>query len=199
MDDAHLDRRSDEDDAYLDRRSKMDDPHLDRSAWIRSLLDRYEQPLIRYATRITGNTDRARDIVQDTFMRLCEADRAKVEHHAAGWLYAVCRNRALDIVRKEGRMEPLTERGAECLEGREPTPSRIAAGREAYARVVQVVEALPQSQQEAFRLKFQDELTYREIGGVMGMSLGQVSKLLAAALHAIRLQLADELEAPQEG
>lgn len=43
-----------------------------RQTWIRSILDRYEGPLTRYVTRILGDVDLARDVVQETFLRLCE-------------------------------------------------------------------------------------------------------------------------------
>ena len=81
--------------------------------WIRQALERYEKPLIRYACRITGDLETARDVVQDAFLRLCQADRAKVDGHLAAWLYTVCRNRAYDVRRKEGRMDALTQGRAE--------------------------------------------------------------------------------------
>ena len=42
---------------------------------------------------------------------------------------------------------------------------------------------------EAFRLKFQDQLTYREISQIMGKSLGTVSKLITTALCTVRDRL----------
>ena len=44
-----------------------------RERWLRALLDRYEGPLIGYATRLTGDPERARDVVQDVFIRLVES------------------------------------------------------------------------------------------------------------------------------
>ncbi len=51
------------------------------------------------------------------------------------------------------------------------------------------LKGLPEKQQEACRLKFQDELTYREIAQLMGVSLGTVSSLITSALDSIRQQL----------
>ncbi|HVW37914.1 MAG TPA: sigma factor, partial [Pirellulales bacterium] len=61
------------------------------SDWLRSVVARYEGPLVRYAARITGDAERARDVVQDTFLRLCEQDRAELDGRLAQWLYTVCR------------------------------------------------------------------------------------------------------------
>ena len=51
--------------------------------WIRDAFDRYEGPLVRYAMRLTGNLESARDVVQDTFLRLCRQPRDRVEGHLA--------------------------------------------------------------------------------------------------------------------
>ena len=51
------------------------------------------------------------------------------------------------------------------------------------------VRELTPREREAFQLKFRDGLSYREIGRVMGVSLGQVSKLVTGALGAIRERL----------
>ena len=81
----------------------------DQSGDVKALLHRLQGPLIRYALLITGDLDRARDAVQDTFLQLCSNNRAPLNGHLEQWLYTVCRNRALDVRRKEGRMHPITE------------------------------------------------------------------------------------------
>ena len=40
------------------------------SSWVPSVLAEYEQPLTRYAAHITGDIERAREVVQDTFLKL---------------------------------------------------------------------------------------------------------------------------------
>ena len=41
-----------------------------KAAWVQTALDRYERPLLQYAISIVHSLDRARDVVQETFMRL---------------------------------------------------------------------------------------------------------------------------------
>jgi len=160
-----------------------------KAEWIRAVLDRFERPLLRYALRFTGDLETARDVVQDTFLKLCEADRAKVDGHLAAWLYTVCRNRAYDVRKKEGRMEPLADDKLAGFPARDPSPGTLASGREVQGLVLDALNGLPDRQQEAFRLKFQDDLTYREISQVMGVSLGTVSTLIAGALDSVRGRL----------
>ena len=83
------------------------------AGWIRSALERFEAPLTRYAYGITGDLERARDVVQDTFLRLCRASPAQIDGYIAPWLFKVCRNRALDVRKKEAREIPLEDGGSE--------------------------------------------------------------------------------------
>ncbi len=160
-----------------------------RAEWVATTLARYEQPLVRYTARFTGDVDRARDVVQDAFLRLCSADRSAVEGREVGWLYTVCRNRAVDVRRKEGRMAPLPEAKVASIRSESPSPGDQAAHRQEHRRALEVIESLPDDQQEAFRLKFQDQLTYREISQVMEVSLGTVSALVTRGLAEVRRQL----------
>jgi RNA polymerase sigma-70 factor (ECF subfamily) len=159
------------------------------NGWIEQALERYERPLVRYAMRLTGDADAARDVVQDTFLRLCRAERQKVEQGLGPWLYTVCRNRALDLVRREKRVVKLDEQVTAAPESAGGGPAAATGKSELRSLVLEALCALSAQHQEAFRLKFQDDLSYREIGRVMGVSLGQVSKLIAVALAAVRDRL----------
>lgn len=163
----------------------MYDTAASHSDWIRAALDRFERPLIAYAYRYTGDLEIARDVVQDTFLRLCQADAARLNGRLAGWLYTVCRNRALDVCKKERRMEPLGDGQAEAVPSMAPCPSTQAADSETHRMILETVAELPETQQEAFRLKFQDGLTYREISAVTGMPVSTVSYQVHAAMTRV--------------
>ena len=171
------------------RRMAKENSRVER---VRSALERYEGPLVRYAARLTGNLDSARDVVQDTFLKLCSAGPLPEDNHLAAWLFTVCRNRALDVVRREKRVNPLGEAGVEAVESPAPSPSAVLEKRETSQSVLQLLEALPQNQQEVIRLKFQEGLSYREISRVTGHSVGNVGFLIHTGLKAIRESLKDD-------
>lgn len=166
-----------------------------RGAWIDSALARYEAPLLRYATRLVGEVDRARDVVQETFLSLCQADRQRVEDHLAPWLFRVCRNRALDLRRKENRVQPLPLEKAQSLESPEPGPDATAERRQGASRVLAMVHTLPDNQQEAIFLRFGEGLSYRQISEVTGHSVSNVGVLIHNAVKTIRAALAREEDA----
>ena len=102
------------------------DPDLDDKEWIRAAVARFEGPLTLYAARLLGDADRARDVVQDTFLKLCRQDAREIRDRLAEWLFTVCRNRALDVLRKEGRMTRLSDEHAGACASADPSPCRGA-------------------------------------------------------------------------
>lgn len=155
------------------------------SEWLRSVVARYEGPLVRYAARLTGDADRARDVVQDTFLRLCQQDPAQLDGHLAAWLYQVCRHRALDVRRKEKRMHAIApERLDDHAIG--PDSSLEAQRRDEHQAILGLLAALPERQQEVVRLKFQNGLSYREISEITGLTVSNVGYLLHTALKRVR-------------
>ncbi len=160
-----------------------------KAAWIKSAVQEYEQPLMRYAVRHTGCVELAREVVQDTFLKMWSAEQASVDGHLAPWLYTVCRNRAVDVRRKERRMrtlehEPETDRRearADKLERDSETDTS-----ESNAALFGALHKLSDKQQEVVRLKFQSGLSYKEIAAVMDITVNHVGVLLHNALKAIR-------------
>src|SRR5689334_3928524 len=76
--------------------------------WVLEVLRRYERPLLRYATAVAGEA-RARDVVQDTFVRLCTQAPQTVRDNVAPWLFTVCKHRALELRRAERRLTTIEE------------------------------------------------------------------------------------------
>lgn len=162
--------------------------------WIRSALDQYEVPLTRYAAHITGDLERARDVVQDTFLKLCSRRPSQVRGYLAQWLYTVCRNRALDVRRKERRMTAISQARLDRETDPETGPTSSLERDEQLGLALRILGRLPPNQREVLRLKFQSDLSYREISQVMGLSVTNVGFLIHTGLKAIR----EELQARSE-
>lgn len=156
-----------------------------QSEWVREALHQFEGPLVRYAQRITGDLEAARDVVQDTFLKLCREDPATVDGHLSQWLFTVTRNRALDVHRKERRMTTATDldhRNSTAIAG----PHDAAALGDSGAKVMRLLDRLPDNQQEVIRLKFQNDLSYREISEITGLSVSNVGFLLHVGIKRLR-------------
>jgi len=167
-----------------------DSPPSDRShenaALVRTAVEQFQAPLLRYAGRLAGDPDRARDIVQDTFLRLATQPAAGIEGHLAEWLFTVCRNRAFDINRKEGRMTAFAEGAEERVVAAEPRPGAALEAAETHAAVLRLIDRLPAHQQEVIRLKFQNGFSYKEISRITSLSVSNVGFLIHTAIKTLR-------------
>lgn len=177
------------------------DPRLDqqsREAWIQAAIERFERPLVAYARRLCGDLESARDVVQDVFLKLCDADRASVEASLREWLFTVCRHRALDERRRASRRQAVrthpNEQGAGVDLGpsAELGPDATYEHKETVGRMLTELARLPERQREALRLKFQHGLSYQEIGRVLETSVGNVGYLIHVGLKAMRERFTNE-------
>ncbi len=158
---------------------------------LNGLLRRFERPLLQYATRILGDRDRARDVVQETFVEWQRDERRQTDCAPAKWLFTVCRNRALNICRKEKRMTYLDEEILEKQAGAEPAPNERMERAEARGFLLRIVATLPSRQQEVLQLKFQNDLSYQEISEITQLSISHVGVLLHTALKTLRARHAE--------
>ena len=130
--------------------------------WVTDALTQYERPLLRYAKWLLGDLDGARDVVQETFLRLCREDRTRIDGRVAAWLFTICRNLALDVRKQSGRLTSLDDidlHVAADLDARHDA-------RQALAQVLAAIATLPRNQREVVHLKFEGGLSYKEISAV---------------------------------
>ena len=158
----------------------------DKHDWIATAIEQYESMLLKYAYNITGSYDRAQDVVQDTFLRLCNADREKIEQYLKAWLFKVCRNRALELIRKEQKMQPLTDEYLDKAPAETRSPYDEAERSDSFSRAVTLIDKLPEKQKEIVYLKFQSNLSYKEISKVADVSISNVGVILHTAMKTLR-------------
>jgi RNA polymerase sigma-70 factor (ECF subfamily) len=167
----------------------------DASSFVQAAVERHQAPLLRYATRLLGgDADRARDVVQDSFVRLMAQAPAQLDGHVAEWLFTVCRNRAHDVLRKEGRMKRFEEGQVERLTAGEPLPGRTLERSEQQEAVLRLIDRLPHNQQEVIRLKFQNGFSYQEISRITTLSVTNVGFILHTAIKALRQEMTAQPE-----
>jgi RNA polymerase sigma factor (sigma-70 family) len=185
-------------------------PRPGDAEWIRAALRRYEGQLVSYALHLVRDPDRARDLVQETFLRLCgqSADsRARIAQHLAEWLFTVCRNLAIDQRRKDRRMGLLNDAvrhfnrddfgnepfaAADWMTSDEPEPADAAEQSDTVSHILRTMKELPGNQQEVIRLKFQHGLSYKQISEVTKLSVTNVGFLIHTGIKTLKRRLAVE-------
>jgi RNA polymerase sigma-70 factor (ECF subfamily) len=158
--------------------------------FLERIVAEYRMPLTRYAVRLLGDADRARDVVQDTFLRFMARPAAEIDGHVVEWLFTVCRNRSMDIMRKESRMTPLSDASAERIAAADPSPGERLEASEARRMALGLIMRLPPNQQEVVRLKFQNGFSYKEIARITELSVSNVGFLIHTAVASLRREWA---------
>ena len=152
-----------------------------------ALLERYERPLVRYSWSILGDLEAARDVVQETFIRLCRRQESGDAKHTEAWLFTVARNLSIDHQRKQSRiiyMPQTDDRPADA-----PAPGESLAQQEAHDSIFGMLDQLSENQREVIRLKFQNDLSYKEIAEVTQLTVTNVGFLLHTGLKKLRALL----------
>ncbi len=164
------------------------------SLLVRRALDQYESNLIAYTAGVlNGDFERARDVVQDSLLKLYLTDPDKVRDNLKAWLFTVCRNRALDILRKDHRLDLGNEDALESAVSFDPDPSENADAHELHSRIWELVEKLRPNQREVIRLKFMHDCSYQQIADVTGLTVGNVGFIMHVAIKKMRELLNREL------
>lgn len=148
----------------------------------------------RFAELGLRHREDALDAVQGAMLRMVGyAERPPAEWAPLFW--SVLRSRIVDVQRRRRfrltwllPAQPDADGVVDWADSG-PDPSRQHEGREAYARLAQALQALPQRQREAFSLRVLEELDVPTTARVMGCSEGSVKTHLSRAREALQKQL----------
>lgn len=162
----------------------------------RAMFDRYYEPLCRYAHAFVRSENAAEDVVQELFVRIWAQHEAwEVEGPVRAYLFVGARQRAIDVLRRQGVPRRHRERLLELVPGAEDGGRAGRADtelelKELRLRVGRAVASLPTRQREVFELSRSSDLRYDEIARRMGISTHTVGVHMTRALAAIRKALA---------
>lgn len=160
----------------------------DRSSF-KELVDMLTRPLIATAYRYTRDWETARDLTQDTWVRVHEAIQSyEPDRPFRYWLYAVHRNICLSHlrrswVRRETPMEPET---ISMLQSESATGEEGAEREEFFSRLFRAIAQLSDSQRQVFCRVDVEQLDQREAAELLGIKF----TTLRSTLHFARRRLA---------
>jgi RNA polymerase sigma-70 factor (ECF subfamily) len=156
----------------------------DHKEWILVVLEKYERPLLRFAWRLMGNEESARDVVQNVFVKLCGQSQETIGDRTAPWLFAVCRNLSIDLLRKQNAAKECEFAPTDCP-GKEPDPAVLAEKADLHRHINRMMDELPLPQREAVAL-WAEGFSYREIAEVTKNAEGNIRVIVHRALNRLR-------------
>ena len=150
---------------------------------LEKLVDRYRQPLFRFAFFRLGSREEAEDVVQEAFLRFA-ALPARTVRRPEAYLFRMTVNGCNDRLRRRRsvpRLEPLDPNGAYPAEDREAL--------EEAARIETLLDELPAVQAEAIRLHVYSSLRFTEIAEVLDCPATTVRSRFAAGIGNLKKKL----------
>lgn len=159
------------------------------------LVSRWEQPLYRFAYRLLLRQEDARDVCQETFLRvLSKAHRFRRGSRFSTWMYQIALNLCRDHLRRRKRWSLLFAGGRSHPEDlpapTEPAssqdPARAVEQREKNMAVLQALDRIPAEQREVLILKEFEGLKFREIAEILGCPESTVKSRMYYGLNGLR-------------
>lgn len=154
------------------------------SGAFRALLAQCGVPLFGFLYHYLGDYGLAADAYRRTWAKIARADDFDARESLRFWLFATARNTALDIVAAAPEAPALAaaqEIAAALRRHLDANFNIEDFGR----RLTQAVTALPLAQRDVFLLREDADLTFREIGAILGCPPANAQKHLADALDTL--------------
>jgi RNA polymerase sigma factor (sigma-70 family) len=147
--------------------------------------------LLRFLSHRIGDTDRAAEIAQSTYLRLVAIPPGGAEiHNPRAFIYRVANNLAIDALRRDGRAATYFTPGPdESVHDPAPSPEATLMHRQRLRALDAALGELPENARLALLMFRLDGLTHTEIAGRLGVSESMVAKYIGRALRHCRVHL----------
>jgi RNA polymerase sigma-70 factor (ECF subfamily) len=175
--------------AYLDVPEERGERR--ETATVQGLYVEHAAALWRHARRLTGDSARAQDVVQETLLRAWQHPEVvgDNERSARAWLFTVARNMIIDESRSARfRREVSTPDDVGAFEGACPDEVDAALNR---LLIGDALARLTPEHREVVRRSYFLGSTTAQIAAELGIADGTVKSRLHYALRALRLALSE--------
>jgi RNA polymerase sigma-70 factor (ECF subfamily) len=161
-----------------------------------SVLERFGPEIFRFAMGLCRNRSDADDLYQETALKAYRAfGRLPDDANHRAWLYRIASNTFLSERRKNGRVGSLdgTEAGVEAIPEREQDDAARLDARDLLEETERLVSKLPKKQRLAIIGRKYHDLSYAEIGELLGCSEAAARANVHEGLRKLRLALGERL------
>jgi RNA polymerase sigma-70 factor (ECF subfamily) len=146
--------------------------------------------LFRFALRMLGNDEEARDVIQEVFIRVWNGREnwGDIQNMEA-WCMRITKNLSLDRLRSIQRKGAYPVAEGFDVQHADATPDVKTELGESMQHVSQLIAALPEKQRQIIHLRDVEGYTYNEISEMLELDMNQVKVNLFRARNAVREKL----------
>jgi RNA polymerase sigma-70 factor (ECF subfamily) len=162
------------------------------------LVLKYQNKIIQLVYRYVHDSDEARDVAQEAFIKAYKAiGRFRGESAFYTWIYRIAINTAKNYLVASGRRPPRSDIDAQDAEQYEgatglkeyATPERVLMRDELQETIARAIDELPDDLRTAITLRELEGLSYEEIAQTMECPIGTVRSRIFRARDAIDSKL----------
>jgi len=169
-------------------------------AAFKEFFDVHHKEVFSLSFRLLRNLQEAEDITQEVFFKAyLTMNKFRGESKVSTWLYRIAVNLSMNNQRREKQkyflsLDFLFEKGDRQAGDPGKGPMKRLTQEEEKLLVDKAVDSLPINQRVAVILNHYEGFSYREISGIMGLSVSSVRSLLYRAKQRLQKKLASSLK-----
>ncbi|HCM59519.1 MAG TPA: RNA polymerase sigma factor [Bacteroidales bacterium] len=166
---------------------------------MRHLISRYQDLVLNTCYKVLQSREDAEDIAQDVFIETFRSVASlRNEQNISFWLYRISLNKSINHIKRSQnilfrsiqQIESIFRHdnpgGAEPVPHSEDNPGERMEAVERQQMLSAAVASLSARQQKAFILYYYEEMSYKEISAVLGLSVSSVESLLSRGRENVR-------------
>jgi RNA polymerase sigma factor (sigma-70 family) len=143
--------------------------------------------LFRFAFRLLGSSEEAKDIVQEVFIKVWNGrDQMESIDNMEAWCMRITRNLSLDKIRARQRKATDPIEGSFDIQNDARTPYEATENSENMQRISQLIASLPDKQRQVMHLRDIEGYSYNEICEILELDMNQVKVNLFRARNSVR-------------
>jgi RNA polymerase sigma-70 factor (ECF subfamily) len=157
------------------------------------LMIRYERPIYRLCYRFTSNSDDARDLAQEVFIKAFEhLTHFRRESSLKTWLYRIATNHCINHVKSNAQQFVEV---TESIRQTESTAHHELEEKQQREHFRLMVKKLPPKQRAILELRIHEQLSYEEIATMSNRSVSTIKASVFFALEKLRKLVKEPLKA----
>jgi RNA polymerase sigma-70 factor (ECF subfamily) len=159
---------------------------------LRRIYEKYIDDLLRVATSLLSDIQSAEDCLHDVFVNFAgTVDGSMIQSNLKSYLISCVANKARDQLRSKARQSAYQPEQL-CSPSVSTNPTKQLIVAEESARVFEALAELPYQQREVFVLHIQGQMKFREIAGLLNLSINSVQSRYRYAIEKLRAILTEE-------
>ncbi|MCU0343041.1 MAG: RNA polymerase sigma factor [Ignavibacterium sp.] len=164
---------------------------------LEELIYRYDKMVLRLAMKYTGDSDDAKDIYQEVFIRVYKSlSSFQFKSEFSTWLFRITSNVCISFKRKYKKQNHLSLNDEEnsgyistIIEDEVLSPDNVFVNSEHGEKINHALNTLSPNQKMSFLLKHYEGFKIREIAEMMNCKEGTIKKYLFEAVRKLKTQL----------